>query len=429
MNMQRSNDKIYCKSPQSIEKDLLQKRMNIEKSMNSFEGELDTKLNEASILSKLIDFLDNPRAEKFNSILPFLTKHAQLYVPKGENEFTQIFNKALDSMKSYFSKFLKAIHEVLKASKNLNLHTSEELKKVNDENLKLEFKDMKIIFKCALYFQLDFEQGIQYLYRKYPSKKSNIHHLKNLFQFYVFNFQEVLQYLLYFEYRNYCLKFSHFTEFQEFQPSSSSVNPIRSGPAIEPYYQMRLFTILNYKSHDRELQEMHTPESSLKCDPKISQRLFKDFKQSRIAMIDYTEMISAFLESNTIQIDGSIAEQESEELQKMAVFIYHSFRTILNEMPDTYEELKDYLSDYLNLFQTFLEEVKNTLHSVKIYNSKKDFKKFESYFSEKIHFRMGLHDDVLFVKWGPALNTILLKKKLKSAIDNEIPFLENLLSI
>ncbi|KAJ1517580.1 hypothetical protein HMI54_005146 [Coelomomyces lativittatus] len=341
-------------------------------------------------------------------------EYTQLDLLKGENEFTQISHKALDGMKNYISKFLLAIHEVFKASKDLNLHMLDKLKKINEKDLKLQLKDMQIILRCALRFQLDFELDIQNLYMKYPKKNQKINYLKNLFTFYFFKFQEILKYVFLFEYRNYCSRFGHFDEVEEYWPTSSEMNSISAGPVIKSYYHMRLFTAFNYyPPHDRTLQESLTNQISLKCDHKVLSKVFIEFKNARNEMLDYVNVFRALLESKNIQLDESLTKPVLEENEILVDFFYHSFRTLLNQIPDEHKALKRHLEDHYGVLRTFFEEVQGSFYFIKFYNMDKNFKILKPYFSKKMQFELHFQENhILFVEWGPALKSVKENEKI-----------------
>ncbi|KAJ1509880.1 hypothetical protein HMI56_006593 [Coelomomyces lativittatus] len=291
-------------------------------------------------------------------------------------------------MKNYISKFLLAIHEVFKASKDLNLHMLDKLKKINEKDLKLQLKDMQIILRCALRFQLDFELDIQNL-------------------------------------------FGHFDEVEEYWPTSSEMNSISAGPVIKSYYHMRLFTAFNYyPPHDRTLQESLTNQISLKCDHKVLSKVFIEFKNARNEMLDYVNVFRALLESKNIQLDESLTKPVLEENEILVDFFYHSFRTLLNQIPDEHKALKRHLEDHYGVLRTFFEEVQGSFYFIKFYNMDKNFKILKPYFSKKMQFELHFQENhILFVEWGPVLNSILFEKALKSVKENEKILIKELLLI
>ncbi|KAJ1506835.1 hypothetical protein HMI54_012847 [Coelomomyces lativittatus] len=421
---------VLCDSPKVIEHRLVQNRTNFIRKLNEFEVELPGKtLNGASVFPKFDDFLDNPGAETLNSLIQNFKVYTHLVIPKGLNDFKQISHKALGGMKDYFSKFLGAVHDIVKASKEGDIHASKNLQKIKHKDLELFFFNMHATLQCTFYFQFEFDMDIEYLHKTYPSKEKDIIKLKNLFKFYFSNFEEILKYTLDFKYFHYCLRFGYFNDVQVYPLSSSFVNSIWPRPSIESYYHMRLFAVLSDKVSARNPKEEIRTLSSLECGFRTPAIVFNHFKNTKRNMTQYIQTVDDFLQSHNVKLDKSV-EQESEELQQMFYFIDQFFFIFWSKISDAHGEFKDYLKGYYNLFQTFLIEANSALSILEKSNSEKALKDFEKFFSKEMHFDILFKKSGLFlVEWGPALDLIPFKEVLKSASENEKKILKEGLSI
>ncbi|KAJ1501158.1 hypothetical protein HMI54_010215 [Coelomomyces lativittatus] len=330
-------------------------------------------------------------------------------------------------MKGYFSKFLNTLHEVLKASKDLKLHMS--LKNLNDKDLKLEFNGMKLTLTSTFSMEMDFQLDIQYLYKQYPTKKRNIKNLNHLFTFYFLNYEQILKYLYFFEYRNYCSRFGHFDEVEEYWPASSEMNSINDGPIIEPYYHMRLMAVFNYSEyHRKDVSKVIMYRVGLNFDNGLMEKVMNDVASTKNEILHYIHTVNAFLRSNNIQVSKLLADSEFPGVQKMSYFFHHSFKTTLKEISDEHIQLKKHLYTYFNSLPIFFNEVQVGLKVLDL--NHEEGKITESYFSKKMHFELRLQEnDALFVEWGPVLNPILFEKALESANENEKTLLENVLLV
>ncbi|KAJ1498386.1 hypothetical protein HMI55_004953, partial [Coelomomyces lativittatus] len=331
---------------------------------------------------------------------------------------------ALVGMKSYYSKFLNAFLKVLKASKDLKLHM--QLKNLNDKDLKVEFKDMKLKLTSIFSMEMDFKLDIQYLYEKYPTKKRNIKNLKDLFTFYFVNFGLIIRYVFFFEYQNYCSRYGYFSEVQVYNPSPSSINPINPGRVIEPYYHMSIVAIFSYsKYYNRDLQTIITKNFGLNIHQKVKEKLKNDFTSTRNEILDFIRQGNAFLKSKNNQVDILLTDAEFEDDENLSHFLHESLVNILKQISDEHTELKKHLSKHFNSLPIFFKEVQVGLNFLHLNHIKEDMIT-KSYSSKKMNFELRLQEkDVLFVEWGPVLNFNLFKEALESSNENENPLLEN----